>query len=73
MNLFGREVLAVYNYVSAGSDRAVSPVIGVVLLVGITVILGAVVGSFAFTETDLNTIGNMIGDILDGNDSVSSP
>ena len=30
-----------------GSDRAVSPVIGVVLMVAITVILAAVLGTFA--------------------------
>ena len=41
----------------ADSDRAVSPVIGVILMVAITVILAAVIGTFALELGDTNDPG----------------
>lgn len=39
----------------AGEERAVSPVLGVAILIGITVVLGAIVGVFVFGVVDTGT------------------
>lgn len=40
------------SYTLSGEDRAVSPVIGVILMVAITVILAAVIGTFVLNLSD---------------------
>jgi len=53
-------------------ERGVSSVIGVTLMVGVVTILAAVIASAVF-GMDLTSWVNTAEDILDMNDSVSSP
>ena len=52
----GRQVMNVKQYFNGDGERAVSPVIGVILMVAITVILAAVIGTFVLG------LGDQIGD-----------
>jgi len=49
---------------SAGDDRGVSPVIAVVLMVGLTIVAATLVSVLVF-NVDLNTIANNIQDVID--------
>ncbi len=52
-----------------GDDRAVSPVIGVILMVAITVILAAVIGTFVLGLGDSLDSGVQAGVSVDGDSS----
>lgn len=52
-----------------GDDRAVSPVIGVILMVAITVILAAVIGTFVLGLGDSLESGVQAGVSVDGDSS----